>query len=167
MSKDFGRYTLTLVMIVAWAAVILSLYYGYFGDPVANLHAGDFFNHANALEPCELCWYQRTMMYPIAVISSLALVKKKKDAWSYILPLSLIGLVIAIYHVYIQQTPANPFLPCNPENPCTEVQLQYFGFLTIPIMSLFGFVAINILFLIDKYVVNSNDKSVAKVKGEN
>src|SRR3990167_11058634 len=48
--------------------------------------------------PCVLCWYQRIFMYPLVVILAVGIWKKDKNLPYFVLPLSIIGGIIAIYH---------------------------------------------------------------------
>ena len=89
--------------------------------------------------PCELCWYQRILMYPLPIVIGLATWRRDWPAlrW-YVLPLSLIGVVIAAYHVGVQRTGADSGL-CDVGGGCAAIYVEHFGFLTIPTMALIGF----------------------------
>ncbi|MBS3092054.1 disulfide bond formation protein B [Candidatus Pacearchaeota archaeon] len=54
------------------------------------------------LPPCDLCWYQRALLYPQVVILAVALVKKNRDIYDYVIGLNIIGIIIAGYQ-YIMQ----------------------------------------------------------------
>ncbi|GIW65254.1 MAG: hypothetical protein KatS3mg093_233 [Candidatus Parcubacteria bacterium] len=54
------------------------------------------------IQPCLLCWYQRILMYPQFLILGLALWHKDKNIKKYIILLSSIGILIALYHNIIQ-----------------------------------------------------------------
>ena len=45
--------------------------------------------------PCKLCWYQRIFIYPQVIISGVALFTSDVNVRKYLLPLSLIGALIA------------------------------------------------------------------------
>lgn len=136
-----------LIFIFVWIAVIGSLYIGFYGDPVANLQSMDLFNAENAIPPCDLCWYQRMGIYPIAIISTIGLWLKEKRIAYYILPFSIITIMIALYHVYIQETGMG-IVPCGLGRPCDIKEFEYLGFITIPVMSLFTSLVITILGII-------------------
>src|SRR3990172_3183057 len=96
-------------------------------------------------EPCKLCWYQRIFMYPLPIIFVVAICKKLKDVWQYVLPLSIIGGLIAIYHYYLQINP-EALAPCSTTGfsvSCSERFFTYFGYITIPWMSFSIFVLIS------------------------
>jgi len=144
------RITITpekLIFIFVWIAVIGSLYIGFFGDPVANLKSMDLFNSDNSIPPCDLCWYQRMGIYPIAIISTIGLWLKEKRIAYYILPFSIITILVAAYHVYIQETGLG-VVPCGVGRPCDVKEFEYLGFITIPVMSLLTTLAITSLSLI-------------------
>ena len=68
--------------------------------------------------PCDLCWYQRILMYPIAILSVYSYFGKKVFLESYFKILSWIGLIIALWHTFIYYTGINP-LPCSTTASCT------------------------------------------------
>jgi disulfide bond formation protein DsbB len=84
--------------------------------------------------PCKLCWYQRIAMYPMSVISFIALISNDRKIKKYILTLSIIGILIATYHILLQFFPTT--FQCNDEvAKCSAVQFTQFGYITIPVMS--------------------------------
>ncbi len=103
------------------------------------------------LPPCDLCWYQRIFVYPQVVLFGVALWKNDKGVVQYILPLSVIGLLLALYHNILQ---LNPSLPCsvNSAVSCATKQIEVFGFDAIPVMSALTFGILIILSLIYKRV---------------
>jgi disulfide bond formation protein DsbB len=99
--------------------------------------------------PCDLCWYQRSMMYPQAILFGVALWKNDRSVDKYILPLSIIGLAIAVYHYIGQINPS--ILPCtNAAVSCATKQIEFFGFITIPFMSGAAFLVLILLSLAKK-----------------
>jgi len=101
-------------------------------------------------EPCVFCWYQRILMYPLVFILGVALLKKRKDVWNYVLPISVFGLILASYHYKIQISP-NVLIPCKTVGfsiSCSERFFTHFGYITIPWMSLSAFTLVTILMFI-------------------
>lgn len=96
--------------------------------------------------PCTLCWYQRAFMYPLVFILGTALWTEDVRWPRYVLPVALFGLAIAIYHnlVYYDFI-SEGLVPCEKGLSCKTRQLELFGFLTIPLMSLGGFLVISLL----------------------
>jgi len=91
--------------------------------------------------PCELCWFQRIAMYPLAVILSIAAVRVDRSVLWYAVPLSLAGLAISIYHVQLQLFPDQGSV-CDLDNPCTGRWVEAFGWMTIPQMAAISFALI-------------------------
>ncbi len=105
-----------------------------------------FFSEVMQLPPCVLCWYQRIMMYPLILIFSLGLFRKAKESFVYGTTLSVTGLVIAIYHnlLYYHILPES-IAPCTSGVSCTSRQIEWLGFITIPLLSLIAFTIITFI----------------------
>jgi disulfide bond formation protein DsbB len=97
-------------------------------------------------KPCEWCWYQRILMYPIALILTLGLLKQQRDIAHYALLLAVPGMAASTYHVLLQKVPSIAVLhPCDPNAPCTGDFLYQLGtppFLTIPMLAWVAFAII-------------------------
>ena len=108
-----------------------------------------YFSEVLKFPPCVLCWYQRILMYPLVVILAIGIWKKDKNLPLFVLPLSIIGGFIAIYHnlLYYKIIPQSQ-APCTLGISCTTKQIEWFGFVTIPLLSLAAFAAITILMLL-------------------
>jgi disulfide bond formation protein DsbB len=63
-----------------------------------------WFSLGLGLVPCELCWYQRILMYPLVVVLGVAALEDRAGVWRTVLPLALPGLAVAAYHSYLQAT---------------------------------------------------------------
>lgn len=100
-----------------------------------------FFSEVMGYPPCVLCWYQRIALYPLVITVAVGLATGDKRVAVYSLPFAVIGLLIAIYHnlLYFGVIPES-ITPCTEGTPCNARQLELFGFLTIPLMALGGFV---------------------------
>jgi disulfide bond formation protein DsbB len=92
--------------------------------------------------PCEYCWYQRILMYPLAVILGIAAWRGDLGIRRYAVPLAGIGAVISTYHVALQRIPALEASSCEATAPCTAIWVEALGFLTIPTMAGIGFLTI-------------------------
>lgn len=131
-----------LIFLQTLLAMLGSLYFSTFGDPVKNLMARTLFPQDNGLLPCELCWFARILMYPMVLISIVGILKGDRRFTDYLLPLSVIGMGLEIFHYGLQKFSfANPF-GCTLTNPCNALQVQYLGFITIPFLALIGFTII-------------------------
>lgn len=110
-----------------------------------------FFSEIMKFPPCVLCWYQRICLFPLVLMLSMGLFPFDKSVVKFALPLALAGWFIAFYHnlLYSGIIPES-LQPCSQGVSCTEVNLDLFGFLTIPILSLIAFSTIVALLVILK-----------------
>ncbi len=92
--------------------------------------------------PCTLCWYQRIAMYPLAVILVIAAWRRDISARVYVIPIAALGALVSCYHILIERFPDLHSAGCDPDNPCSLIWVEHFGFVTIPTMALAGFGAI-------------------------
>src|SRR3990167_6904358 len=102
-----------------------------------------YFSEIRHFTPCVLCWYQRILMYPLTIIITVGILMKDKDLYQYVLPLSILGTIVALYHVLLQKgILPEAVAPCTLGASCTTKFVGYFGFMTIPVMSLTAFIVI-------------------------
>lgn len=95
-----------------------------------------YFSEIRHFTPCTLCWYQRILMYPLTISLGIAFFRKDFSIKKYILPVSILGFIMACYHYIIQNFPISySFKTCTLSIPCTEQDFSIFGFITIPFMS--------------------------------
>ena len=95
--------------------------------------------------PCRLCWFQRIAMYPMTVVLLVGAIRREFQAKYYALPMALIGLGISIYHYILQRVPNVESGACDPDNPCSAIFVDIFGFISIPFMAGSGFILIAVL----------------------
>jgi disulfide bond formation protein DsbB len=121
---DDPRLPLILATVVAATATVGSLY--------LSLGLG--------LVPCELCWYQRILMYPLVVILGAAAVERRASVWRSALPLSVPGAGLAAYHSSLQATTVS----CGFAGDCAAVlwRAPVLG-LTVPNLSFVAFVLVS------------------------
>lgn len=136
-------FTKTNVLYLAWSVALVAT--------VGSL----YFQYGMSLQPCVLCWFQRICMYPLLVILTVGILRKDRAVHQYALPLSLVGLAIAVYHnlLYYNIIPES-LAPCVQGISCTTRQLEWFGFITIPLMSLTAFILITIYMVIHARIKN-------------
>ncbi|MCF6257374.1 MAG: disulfide bond formation protein B [Gammaproteobacteria bacterium] len=117
-----------------------------------------FFSEIMGLIPCELCWYQRIFMFPLAVILLLGLHPLDSRVIRYALPIAAIGLLFTIYHslLFYGLIPEN-LQPCRQGISCADDGMVLFDILPIPLLSLAAFVAIIILLLKAHRLLNQNN----------
>ncbi|WP_263833100.1 disulfide oxidoreductase [Sulfurospirillum oryzae] len=102
-----------------------------------------FFSEVMLFPPCVMCWYQRICMYPLAIIFLVALLSNDKNVFKYAMPLVLLGLFFAIYQnlLYYGILP-EAAAPCSQGVSCTSDYINWFGFITIQLLSLVSFVTV-------------------------
>lgn len=147
------------IFLISLLATAGSLYYSTFGDPVANYLAGNMLPFGNGLTPCVLCWFARIFMYPIVIISYVGMIKNDRRGTDYVLPLALMGIVLETYHYALQKLPIQSFFTCTNANPCNALQVNYFGFVTIPFLALLAFVGITVLAVFNTYLNHQSDRN--------
>lgn len=110
-----------------------------------------FFSEVMDLPPCVLCWYQRIAMYPLVLIIGIGIATGDTRWKIYAMPLALTGLAVSIYQnlLYYGVIPEN-LSPCTRGVSCTDRQIEWLGFITIPLMGLLAFIAISICLFIYK-----------------
>ncbi len=100
--------------------------------------------------PCELCWYQRIFLYPIAFVLGVTLFKKTRDAFEHVIALAIPGAAIASYHYYGQMFNTS-LLECGATGvSCAQRFFVEFGYITMPLMSLTVFVFVIVCLVIQK-----------------
>lgn len=111
-----------------------------------------FFSEVMELPPCILCWYQRIAMYPLVVVLAVGIILNDANVKFYSLPLSVVGLGIAIYHnlLYYGLIPES-ITPCTAGISCTSRQVEWVGFITIPLLALTAFMIISALLAAGKF----------------
>lgn len=109
-----------------------------------------FFSEVMKLPPCVLCWYQRICIYPLVVIFGVGLLKTGRECWIYAKVLIGFGLLIAAYHnlLYYKIIP-DSITPCSQGISCTSKQLEWLGFITIPLLSLGAFLVLTVLIFLN------------------
>lgn len=106
------------------------------------------FSEVIGFTPCLLCWYQRIAMYPLVVTIAVGIILKDRRLVLYSLPLSLIGALIAFIHNLLQWgVISEAALPCRVGVSCATKEFNYLGFITIPFLSLAGFLFISFCLL--------------------
>lgn len=91
--------------------------------------------------PCELCWYQRILMYPLPAILAIGLLRRDPHLVWYVAPLASLGALVAAYHVFLQANPQAELGACFVGS-CTVVEWRLWDYLTIPQLSLIAFTVV-------------------------
>lgn len=129
----FRRLMAPAAMWLAWAVAAVatggSLYFSEFAHFI----------------PCQLCWYQRICMYPLVVTLFVGAVLRDRRGWLYSALFPVVGAAIAIRHIYVELNPGAESAACKIGAPCSTKWIEEFGYVTIPVLALTGFVLIGIL----------------------
>ena len=138
IKHHFQKYGMVYGIIVALAAIVGSL----------------GFSEGFAYPPCKLCWIQRIFHYPQLFLFAIAMYYKDTRVWTYSLWLSVVGVIVAGYQVLIQFNPtlaASSFCSIVPAaESCSDVLILAYGYISIPVMSLTLFVALIVLYILQK-----------------
>jgi disulfide bond formation protein DsbB len=119
-----------LAWIVALVTTLGSLYY--------SEHAG--------FVPCELCWYQRVLMYPLVLVLGVAWLRRDQKVWLTALPFVVIGAPLSLYHWLVERVPAfAESSSCSITVPCTAPWFEKLGFVTLAWMAMSSFLLIGVL----------------------
>jgi disulfide bond formation protein DsbB len=119
------------------------IFAAWFTVTLATL-AALFMSEVMGFAPCVLCWWQRIFMFPLVLILALGLFPFDAKVLRYAMPLAGIGLAVAAFHVLLTLGIIPEALaPCRQGIPCKTIQVEWFGFVTIPLLSFAAFLAIN------------------------
>lgn len=120
-----------------------------------------YFSEIRHLVPCVLCWYQRILMYPLVIVIGVGLLRgDKKQLPSYVLPFSVTGIGVALFHWLLQMgVLPDKIAPCQAGISCTTRYVEYFGFVTIPFLSLVAFsIVTTLMLMVAKSPKESHDR---------
>ena len=120
-----------IALLAAWIATFGSL----------------FFSEVLGWRPCVLCWYQRILMYPLALLLAIGILRRDRGLYWYILPFSIVGIGVSLYHYLLIKTDWFPPPACAVDVPCTVDYLNWFGFINIPFLALTAFSIITCMLL--------------------
>jgi disulfide bond formation protein DsbB len=104
-----------------------------------------FYSQIAGFIPCEFCWFQRMMMYPLSILTLLIAARADNKAARYLLPLPIVGAGTSIYHMLLEHhVIAEPGACTLTGGGCTAnwIALHSFGYLTIPTLALTAFLLI-------------------------
>lgn len=144
LSRFVHKYILELVFYSTLSAVVGSLVY----------------SEIVGFPPCDLCWYGRMAMYPIALLAGMAMIRKDKGILDYIVPFSILGALVSLFHSLIQWgLISGSALACTSAGgACARVYVNEYSYITIPFMALSIFVYIIAL----KYIYYRHNKILSK-----
>lgn len=118
-------------LFLAWVvAVVASLGVLFIGEVLGQV-------------PCNLCWFQRAFMFPLAVILSVATYRGDFGVRVYALPLAVAGWLVAGFHtlLYVGIIPEE-IEPCGVGPSCSSVDMTILGNIPLPALSVLAFTVI-------------------------
>ncbi|OUU73532.1 MAG: hypothetical protein CBC30_06690 [Chloroflexi bacterium TMED70] len=110
---------------------------------IASLYLSEIKN----LEPCKYCWFERILLFPLVIIYFTTYLKKDKNGVFISLPFIFLGMIISIYHYFIQWFPSND--SCDLVN-CSSPYIWELGFISIPLMAFFNFFGLLLIIINQK-----------------
>jgi disulfide bond formation protein DsbB len=123
--------------------------YGVWFIAVASVFGSLTFSEILKYPPCQLCWWQRILIYPLAIMLSVAILRKEgKNTPFYVLPFSVLGMIVSFYHSLLQWgIVKETVLNCteNGNVACDKPDFLLLGFITIPFLSFLAFSGITVL----------------------
>jgi disulfide bond formation protein DsbB len=101
-----------------------------------------FFSQVAHFVPCEFCWFQRICMYPLSLLLLFLAFHGDNRAARYLIPFPVVGAVLSIYHLLIENGVVKQSLECSISAPggCATKWIDEFGYMTIPTLALTAFV---------------------------
>lgn len=131
-------------------------YYISFAIALSGVLGSLYFSEIAGYTPCLLCWWQRILMYPLAVILAVGILRSDKNLAYYVLPFSLLGIPIALYQELLQIGVLEETIQsCVEGVSCAVKYIDWFGFITIPLLSLVAFTTVSALMFL---VIKSKNK---------
>jgi hypothetical protein len=130
VARFLGPQTLLAAWIVAIVTTLGSLYY--------SLYVGFI--------PCELCWYQRIVMYPLVVVLGVGWLRRDPKAWVTAAVFVVVGAPLSLYHWLVERVPSlSEGSSCSILAPCNTPFFEKLGFVTLAWMCMSSFLLIGTL----------------------
>lgn len=143
MIKKYWQLLTNNSLHLAWLVALVSM--------VGSLYFGEVLNNT----PCVLCWYQRIAMYPLVLLIPAGILMKDRHVTYYSLILAISGWALATYHNLLYYGVIKEDLSsCKFGVSCTTRDLNLFGFVGFPLLSLLGFTAIIVLLYLNLSINN-------------
>jgi disulfide bond formation protein DsbB len=111
---------------------------------VASSMAALFIGEIMGQAPCNLCWFQRVFMFPLAILLGIAAFRLDVVIRIYALPLVVLGASVAAFHTLIYFGLIDEGItPCTRDGPsCSGAEITILGGVPLPLVSLLAFTAI-------------------------
>jgi len=133
--------------VVSWARAVApqSIAFAWIVATVTTLGSLYYSEHAGFV-PCELCWYQRILMYPLVIVLGVAALRRDRAVWMTALVFVVLGAPLSLYHWLVERVPAfEESSSCSAITPCSTPWFEKFGFITLAWMAMSAFLLIGVL----------------------
>lgn len=144
-----------IIFLQALAGMAGSLYFEHFGNIVRNIEMGNIFPADAGITPCTLCRWTRILLYPLVWFGFAGLVNKDPKVVNTFTRVSGAGILLTLYQHFTELSAYQAMEYCK-TNDCSDVFIQYFGFLTIPLLGALAFAVIFICCLLAKREIQKN-----------
>ncbi|MBN8590639.1 MAG: disulfide bond formation protein B [Anaerolineae bacterium] len=142
-----------------WTAIRANVSYLAWVQALVATIGSLYFSEVMKFVPCVLCWYQRILMYPLVLVIAVGILLRDQRIKVYVLPISIVGLAISLYHNLLQyDVIPEAITPCIAGVSCTTPWINWFGFVTIPLLSLVAFSIISLCMIFHKCMEVPYDK---------
>lgn len=130
-SPDHASNTSWTLVFLAWMLATVST--------LGALFLGEIMGYT----PCQFCWYQRIAMFPLVFVLAAGLFPFDPKVIRYALPLAIVGGLLAVFQMaLVVGLIPESVTPCQKGVPCSELQVVWFGFVSIPLLSVLAFSSI-------------------------
>jgi disulfide bond formation protein DsbB len=133
--------------VTSWARAVApqSVVFAWIVATVTTLGSLYYSEHAGFV-PCELCWYQRIVMYPLVIVLGVAALRRDRAVWITTLVFVGIGAPLSLYHWLVERVPAfEESSSCSAFAPCSAPWFEKLGFVTLAWMAMSSFLLIGVL----------------------
>lgn len=129
------KWTREAALYVAWVialtGTLLALYYG----------------EVLRIEPCQLCWYQRIIWFPLTILLGIAAYRADFHIVPYALVLIVVGTFFAVYQVLGEHYPSLHLTSLCGFGADCSIPVMVFNLLSLPTVSAIGFALVGGLLL--------------------
>ena len=124
-----------------------------------------FYSEVAGFVPCQLCWYQRAVMYPLVVVLAVGFWPPARRITRWLgMAMALGGAGIAFYHWLVERIPSlAASTSCSVTVPCSVPWFTRLGFVTIAWMAFSGFVGILALLVCEARAASANSAGSARL----
>ena len=119
-----------------------------------------WFSESVGFTPCKLCWYQRIAVFPLPLLLGGMLLRKDVRATLYLLPVTLIGSGVSLWHWLVERVPSlSGKTSCAVDVPCTVPWFTEFGFVTLAWMALSTLTFTTVAILVASATTGQDDEN--------